>query len=215
MRHIPHPSRGDAERKLFLDAIASLSVCDAHSQVIAMALEQHPRTGKAVLWVAENGPVKSAVVGYIETLLGMVFRMARVYAVGRDEERSARVVGGYRVDLVRAVYCHGVLKHRHRFDRRWESLITTLRNTDLANGWKAGDCMGRIFNVVSALEMMRSMHEQIADGFIIPHSGWATFALVMDSMIADMDAIRGLYGSVKPHMIRLTPAPLHSCNGTC
>lgn len=194
MRHISAPQKGDPDRNMFLNALASLSVCDAHSQVVAVALKRDTRTGKVIICVAENGPVNETVIPHIQKLLDILYKMANEYATLEDKAKITPIIAAYRTKFIKSVYCYSVLKHLHRYEIRWTKFLKNLRQTGLANVMQGADWSMRIFNVVCALDMLRLIHHRINTGSILTHREWLDCTIVLDGAMADINLIRSQYG---------------------
>lgn len=194
----------DADRKRFLDAIASLAVCDAQSQVIAVALKEHPQTGVVVLCVAENGSVNETVVPHIKKLLSVLYKMAHEYRKLEIKSDITPLILKYRTEFIEKVYRHSVLKHLHRYEIRWELVENDLRTT-FCDRMGIEDYKLQLLDLVCALEMVRRVHDRIAKGFTVAQQEWVKITVLLDGAMADMKAIRGQYFQSR----HTEPVPFH------
>lgn len=117
MRNPSSTAPSDPERKRFLDAIASLSVGDAKSRVIAVAFKNDQQTGRTILCVYENEPVQGTV-RHIRELLAILYNMAKEYAALEDKTPITPIIAEYQNEPITSVYCDSVHRHLDRYEMR-------------------------------------------------------------------------------------------------
>lgn len=133
----------------FLDALASLSVAAADSQVVAIALQMG---SPSILTVAENGDVKPELLDHLRDMLDSLQRMAVEYAnMGDWNGPPTEIPPGvrpYRNKLIRSVYLYSVNKILQRFERHWARLLKDLRLCDARGNAKMLGGSGQWFERV-------------------------------------------------------------------
>lgn len=167
----------------FLDALASLSVAAADSQVVAIALQMG---SPSILTVAENGDVKPELLDHLRDMLDSLQRMAVEYAnMGDWNGPPTEIPLGvrpYRNKLIRSVYLYSVNKILQRFERHWARLLKDLRLCDARGNAKMLGGSGQWFErVLCSIDDLRKFLWKIKrDKNSITQDEWAHLIGEMD-----------------------------------
>lgn len=138
----------DANHRTFpvLDAIASISVSNAKSQVVAVAIQLDPETREARLSVAENQDVKDDLIRHLKSVWGKLRDLSDTFAdkrgTGSDvysrepsPEIPKDIADDLKVDIFCEIYKHTIKKQEKRFRKWWHGLVRLFQ--DMAQ--KRGD----------------------------------------------------------------------------
>ncbi|KAL0631985.1 hypothetical protein Q9L58_009136 [Maublancomyces gigas] len=188
-------AKDDFDRMLFLDAIASLSVSAASAQVVAVALKQNSTNGKAILAIAENGPLDARLIPHIERLLQLLDKIADENERLPDSTTVSPILAAYRMEFIKAVYRYSVLKNLHRYKRRWDKLVPYV-NKHVIQRINIHATLPRVafINAIAALKIARDINFEILHNDVeVSDKEWADLIILMDGTVAELDFIRQYY----------------------
>lgn len=209
-------AKDDFDRMLFLDAIASLSVSAASAQVVAVALKQNSTNGKAILAVAENGPLDARLIPHIERLLQLLYKIANENERLPDSTTASPILAAYRMEFIKAVYRYSVLKNLHRYERRWDKLVPYV-NKHVIQRINIHATLPRVafINALAALKIARDIHLEILYNDVeVSDKEWADLIILMDGTVAELDFIRQYYPPAVKNLQCLPPSllPVSRCS---
>lgn len=149
-----------------LDSLASLSVAQANSQVVAIALQMGSSRCPAVLTIAENGPVKPSLLAHVKHLLTLLRSMAVEYRKlgiwNKPLTEIPSAVEGYRNSLIKSVYLYSVDKILRRFEIYWGRIESDFRLCGArVNAKELGDAGEWFGNAVCSLQYVHKILKKI------------------------------------------------------
>ncbi|RPA96124.1 hypothetical protein L873DRAFT_1845501 [Choiromyces venosus 120613-1] len=115
-----------------LDAIASISVSQGKSQVVAVALQLNSEKHKINLTIAQNREVREGLVNYLTDIWAKLKDLSDEYArhrargskeyQGRSPEMPEDVGLPFRIEIFRDIYLYSLKKQRSRIEKWWDNL---------------------------------------------------------------------------------------------
>ena len=164
------PQHGITKKLDILDTLASLSVCSAMSQVVAVSLQLNHRERQIRLVVAENQEVDPRVVPHLNSVWGILQALSNEFAArgGSDmhEQGSARIPKGVALPLRVRLFCE---IHRHSLERQiklegkwWNTLFDLVKRLFIARGRSLHSVEFDLYQAVtglkSVLKLARKLH---------------------------------------------------------
>lgn len=165
----------------FLDAIASLSVSDEKSQVVAVALQIDP--GVAVLTLAENVEVQPKIINYVKGLWTRLKQLSVLSPTQPDLIKTKKR------EICKEAYVYSSEKLKLRFTnsivwKDYEELFLAAVDAKKLSG--TADQWERGLGIISTLASVSDMMPKIAT---TKDEEWDALIVAMEDWIADVDAI--------------------------
>ncbi|RPA96385.1 hypothetical protein L873DRAFT_1239130 [Choiromyces venosus 120613-1] len=175
-----------------LDAIASISVFEERSQVVAVALQLNSKERQIRLTIAENREVEPSVVDHLYSVWGKLQALSNEFAAkgGSDTngEGSPDIPGDValplRVNIFREIYQFSLEKQMKRVTKWWSRLLDFVKELAKRRGEDLQGVESNLYYVVaglhSVLQLVRRLHRNPTRGLtddewevVHDHSMWA------------------------------------------
>ncbi|CUS15716.1 unnamed protein product [Tuber aestivum] len=160
-------SRETSERTFpILDAIASISVSQERSQVVAVGLKLNAKEQEIRLIIAENNDVEPRLVAHIQYLWSLLQALSDECAANRggldrDEDGSPDIPEDValllRIKIFREIYQFSLQKEMKRVSKWWDPLLNFVKELVKRRGDALQGFESDLFDVLAALNCVRDL----------------------------------------------------------
>jgi len=143
-----------------LDVLASLSISEAGSQVVAVSLQLNSRKREIRLMVTENQEVDSRLVDYLKSIWGNLQALSEEFAAKRGsdmhEEGSPSILGEMALQLnaglFREIYKHSLKKQMNLKEKWWSLLVDFVKKLFIRRERSLQGVEFNLYQVVTGLD---------------------------------------------------------------